>query len=130
MNKIKLPFLSVILCALFCQSAIAQQKSLSSITNSGKVWASLYQQRSAEYKALCFQAYNIAKLRLDAALKVKGKRPLAIITDIDETVLDNSPYDAVRAINDLDFDLAGWKAWTAKGIADTVPGAPSFFKYA
>lgn len=130
MNKIKLPFLLVIICAVFCQSAIAQQKPLSSITNSGKVWASLYQQRSAEYKALCFQAYNIAKLRLDAALKVKGKKPLAVVTDIDETVLDNSPYDAVRAVNDLDFDLAGWKAWTAKGIADTVPGAPSFFKYA
>lgn len=57
-------------------------------------------------------------------------KPYAIITDIDETILDNSPYDAQRAINNLDFTLSTWKEWTAKGIADTVPGAPSFFKYA
>ncbi len=115
---------------LFCAQAKAQQTKLSSITNSGKVWALLYQQRAAEYKALCFQAYNIARLRLDEAIKHGGKKPLAIVTDIDETVLDNSPYDAARAVNNLDFDITEWKKWTAKGIADTVPGAPSFFKYA
>jgi 5'-nucleotidase (lipoprotein e(P4) family) len=101
-----------------------------SIANGGKVWASLYQQRAAEYKALCFQAYNLAKLRLNEALKHKGKKPMAVVTDIDETLLDNSPYDAARAINNQEFDLKAWKQWTAKGIADTVPGAPSFFKYA
>ncbi|MFD0748605.1 5'-nucleotidase, lipoprotein e(P4) family [Mucilaginibacter calamicampi] len=111
-------------------TANAQDAGKLSIVNGGKVWASLYQQRAAEYKALCFQAYNIARLRLDDALKHKGKKPLAVITDVDETVLDNSPYDAARAVKNKDFDLAGWKAWTAKGIADTVPGAPSFFKYA
>jgi 5'-nucleotidase (lipoprotein e(P4) family) len=110
-------------------TANAQNASLT-IANGGKVWSSLYQQRAAEYKALCFQAYNLAKLRLDEALKHKGKKPLAVVTDIDETLLDNSPYDAVRAINNQEFDLKAWKQWTAKGIADTVPGAPSFFKYA
>jgi len=129
MKKIKL-LLPLLICLLFCSKVQAQQPVLSSINNSGKVWALLYQQRAAEYKALCFQAYNIAKLRLDEALKHRGKKPLAVVTDIDETVLDNSPYDAARAINNLDFDLATWKQWTAKGIADTVPGAPSFLKYA
>jgi 5'-nucleotidase (lipoprotein e(P4) family) len=52
------------------------------------------------------------------------------VTDIDETLLDNSPFDAMRAVNNAEFDLKGWKTWTAKGIADTVPGAPAFFKYA
>jgi 5'-nucleotidase (lipoprotein e(P4) family) len=116
------------LLALFI-TANAQDNQLS-IANGGKAWASLYQQRAAEYKALCFQAYNVAKLRLNEALKHKGKKLLAVITDIDETLLDNSPYDAVRAINNQEFDLKAWKQWTAKGIADTVPGAPSFFKYA
>src|SRR3954466_10949424 len=88
----------LLICLLFCQQAKAQQQPLSSITNSGKVWALLYQQRAAEYRALCFQAYNLAKLRLDVAIKVHGKKPLAVVTDIDETVLDNSPYDAARAI--------------------------------
>lgn len=129
MKKIKLLF-PLLICLLFCGQLHAQHPALSSINNSGKAWALLYQQRAAEYKALCFQAYNIAKLRLDEALKHRGKKPLAVVTDIDETVLDNSPYDAERAINNLDFDLATWKQWTAKGVADTVPGVASFFKYA
>jgi len=119
-----------LLMAMLASVAKAQDAGKLSIVNGGKVWALLYQQRAAEYKALCFQAYNLARLRLDEALKHKGKKPLAVITDVDETVLDNSPYDAARAVKDKDFELAGWKAWTAKGIADTVPGAPSFFKYA
>lgn len=125
----KLLSLFFIIVIVTC-TANAQDAGKLSIVNGGKVWALLYQQRAAEYKALCFQAYNLARLRLDEALKHKGKKPLAVITDVDETVLDNSPYDAARAIKDKDFDLAAWKAWTAKGIADTVPGAPSFFKYA
>lgn len=113
--------------------AVAQQASKPnnlSLVNSGKVWASLYQQRAAEYKALCFQAYNIARMRVDEAVKKHSKKPLAVITDIDETLLDNSPYDAAQAINNLDYDSKTWKEWTAKAECDTVPGAPSFFKYA
>lgn len=101
-----------------------------SIANNGKVWASIWQQRSAEYRALCFQAYNIAKWRLDEALKNPGSKPLAVVTDIDETLLDNSPYDAMRGANNQEFSPKTWKAWTAKAVADTVPGAPAFFKYA
>jgi len=131
MKKHKLLILSGCLVGLLTYSDVkAQQAGLTSITNSGKTWALLYQQRAAEYKALCFQAYNLAKLRLDAALKLRHKKPLAIVTDIDETVLDNSPYDAARSVSNLDFDLNAWKQWTAKGVADTVPGAPSFLKYA
>lgn len=107
-----------------------QLADTTTLVNAGKVWASLYQQRAAEYKALCFQAYNIARERIDQAIKKHGKKPYAVVTDIDETLLDNSPYDAARAVNNLDFDPKTWKEWTAKAIADTVPGAPSFFKYA
>jgi 5'-nucleotidase (lipoprotein e(P4) family) len=123
----KLPLLIIL---LFLFITVNAQNAPLSIANGGKLWSSLYQQRAAEYKALCFQAYNLAKLRLNEALKHKGKKPLAVVTDIDETLLDNSPQDAVRAINNQEFDLKAWKQWTAKGIADTVPGAPSFFKYA
>src|SRR3954466_4164107 len=56
----------------------------------------LWQQRSGEYKALCYQAFSLAKLRLNEkiALHKKDEASLAIITDIDETVLDNSPQQA------------------------------------
>jgi len=100
------------------------------VVNNGKVWAAIYQQQAAEYKALCFQAYNIARLRIDEAVKQPPAKPYAVITDLDETLLDNSPYDAQRAINNLDYNSQTWKIWTAKGICDTVPGGPAFFKYA
>ncbi|PWK75290.1 5'-nucleotidase (lipoprotein e(P4) family) [Mucilaginibacter oryzae] len=124
---------SYLLSGLLLFSACSSAKktvSNTSITNDGKVWASLWQQRAAEYKALCFQAYNIAKLRVDEGIKKTGDKPWAIVTDIDETVLDNSPYDAHRALRNLDYSDATWKQWTDKAIADTVPGAPAFLKYA
>lgn len=117
-------------CLFYTSFAQTGQNPPGSIANDGKVWASVYQQRAAEYKALCFQAYNTARLQLAEALKKHHKKPYAIITDIDETLLDNSPYDAQRALNNQEFDLKTWKDWTSKGICDTVPGAPSFFKYA
>jgi 5'-nucleotidase (lipoprotein e(P4) family) len=123
----KLLLFTVISCN--CFFAFSQTNNLS-IANGGKTWASIYQQRAAEYKALCFQAYNIARMRLDIALKKHHVKPYAIVTDIDETLLDNSPYDAQRAINNLNYDTTTWKQWTARAICDTVPGAAAFFKYA
>lgn len=58
--------------------------------------AVLWQQHSGEYKALCYQTFALAKLRLMEKITAhkKDEAPLAIITDIDETVLDNSPQRA------------------------------------
>lgn len=122
----------IIGCAALFSACSAKHQTVSntSMANNGKVWASLWQQRAAEYKALCFQAYNIARLRIDEAVKLQGSKPLAVVTDIDETLLDNSPEDARGAIHNEDFDAAKWKQWTAQAAADTVPGAPGFFKYA
>lgn len=124
---------AVLACAILlaaCSTPKKTESTAASIANNGKVWASVWQQRAAEYKALCSQAYNTAKWRLDESLKNPGSKPLAVVTDIDETVLDNSPYDAMRAANNQEFTAETWKAWTNKAVADTVPGAPAFFKYA
>lgn len=96
----------------------------------GKLWSSLFQQQSAEYKALCLQAFNIAQLRVDQAVQQSYSKPLAIVTDIDETFLDNSPYAVHRALQGKDYSADTWSKWTAKGIADTLSGALTFFKYA
>lgn len=96
----------------------------------GKIFTTLFQQHAAEYKALCYQAYNIAYLRLDQALMNQPSKPRAIITDIDETVLDNSAYAAHRAAQGKDYDAASWMEFTGKAIADTVPGAYNFLRYA
>ncbi|RFZ85980.1 5'-nucleotidase, lipoprotein e(P4) family [Mucilaginibacter terrenus] len=128
MRRIAAPLLAGIILISAC-SAPKKTENIS-MANAGKVWSSLWQQRSAEYRALCFQAYNIARQRVNEAVRNDGAKPLAIVTDVDETVLDNSPYDAMRAANNQEYSQDTWKAWTDKAVADTVPGAPSFFKYA
>jgi 5'-nucleotidase (lipoprotein e(P4) family) len=97
----------------------------------GKLWSSLFQQRAAEYKALCLQAFNIARLRVDEAVSQNSQaKPLAVITDIDETFLDNSPNSVHQALLGKDYEQEAWSEWTAKGAADTLPGALAFFNYA
>ena len=47
--------------------------------------------QSGEYQALSYQAYNAAKVAFDHAKVKKGKKK-AVVVDLDETMLDNSPY--------------------------------------
>ena len=101
-----------------------------SISIEGRLFASLYQQRAAEYRALCYQAYNLARLRLDEAILKTYAKPLAIVTDIDETVLDNSPYDVKQSLQGKEYEQKSWEQWTALSQADTVAGGLSFLKYA
>jgi len=94
------------------------------------IQALLWQQNAAEYKALCHQTYNIAKLRLDELLKNQYKKPIAIVTDIDETILDNSPYNARMVKTDQGYTRATWIAWGKEAKAKAIPGALAFFNYA
>lgn len=128
------PIVSVLIAGLFASSCSTQKQASinasSSLVSNGKLWSSLFQQRAAEYKALCFQAYNIARLRLDQRLQDAPLRPLAIVTDIDETVLDNSPNAVHQALQGKDYEPQAWYSWTSKASADTLAGSASFFKYA
>ena len=108
------------------QSPVAKAQ----LTTYGPAWVALWQQRAAEYKALCFQAYNMARLRMDEYSLQPHEKPLAVVTDIDETVLDNSPYSVHQALKGLGYNDSSWMQWTAKVDCDTVPGALSFLKYA
>ncbi|RFM28032.1 5'-nucleotidase, lipoprotein e(P4) family [Deminuibacter soli] len=102
----------------------------SGVTVDGKLWTSLFQQRAAEYKALCFQAYNIATLRLNESLQQSTAKPRAIVTDLDETALDNSPFAVHQGLQGKVYESAAWAQWTAMAAADTLAGAVTFFKYA
>ena len=77
-------------------------------------------QSAAEYHALCLQAYNIARMRLDEALKQTSSKPKAIITDLDETALDNSAEEVHHDLEGKGFDPTEWAEWTAMAKADTV----------
>lgn len=96
----------------------------------GKIFASLFMQRAAEYRALCLQAFNIARLRVDENLQTVSAKPRAIITDIDETILDNSAYEVHQTLQGKDYESPSWYQWTDMSAADTIPGGAAFLKYA
>lgn len=93
--------------------------------------ATLWMQHSAEYRACCLQTYKNAKTALAQNLKDKQTdKPAAVVLDIDETVLDNSYYEAYMAYEGTSFSDSTWAIWTGKAEATEIPGAIDFLKYA
>ncbi|QOW19385.1 acid phosphatase [Lysobacter ciconiae] len=99
-----------------------------------------WMQTSAEYRANAMQTYRAALAQLDAALAdpqwdalvpadrvvpATGLKP-AVVVDIDETVLDNSPYQVRLIRSGLAYDDATWAQWVAEQSARPVPGAVEF----
>ena len=110
-------------------SSVAQNKDHkpAQYNVNGVIW----QQQSGEYKALCYQAFSLARLRLDEILRTnKDSMPLAIVTDVDETVLDNSPQAAKDILNGRTYTDSAWKVWVNAAMAKAMPGAAEFFNYA
>jgi 5'-nucleotidase (lipoprotein e(P4) family) len=88
--------------------------------------AVLYQQNAPEYRALCYQAYNLASVRIQQLVKRKGGgEGMAVVLDLDETVLDNSPYEAKCILDNIGYPTM-WKEWCELGKAEAVPGAVEF----
>ncbi|MEX0968576.1 MAG: 5'-nucleotidase, lipoprotein e(P4) family [Bacteroidia bacterium] len=95
-----------------------------------KALAVLFVQRSAEYRALVYQTYFLAEMRLREIRARKPEQKLAVVVDIDETLLDNSPYGAWQVLNNQPYTFESWKRWTDLAAADTVPGALRFLQVA
>lgn len=110
-------------------NAVAQEAE-TSLPNERLVVAVSWFQHSAEAEALFYQAYNLARYRLDEALvRHDSGRKAAVVMDIDETILDNSPFMA-GLVDDETDNLEGWYAWTRAAVAKALPGALDFVKYA
>ncbi len=94
------------------------------------VMATLYNYFAAEYKALAYQAFNTATVRADAYRAAHpDARNLAIIVDIDETLLDNSPYQAKMIELNAVYDSC-WNSWCNLAAARAVPGSIHFLTHA
>ena len=107
-----------------------QNKQAISPTLGGKLFTAAWMQRSAEYQALCIQSFDWAKHRLaDIIAKHQGK-PLAIVTDIDETIIDNSPNAVHQALKGEDYTDKSWDEWCDRADAVALAGAVKFFNYA
>ena len=106
-----------------------------------KITATLYAQSAAEHHASTRAIYAAAKAQLPTALddpswtaaleqgeNSEGKRA-AIILDVDDTVLDNSPYQVQSIEQDLHHP-EGWAAWCELAAAKPVAGALEFTTFA
>ncbi|MBQ7219675.1 MAG: 5'-nucleotidase, lipoprotein e(P4) family [Synergistaceae bacterium] len=97
--------------------------------NNEMVNAVLWVQTSAEYRALCYQAYNTALEQvITAAENLSSEdKPLAIVLDCDETVIDN--ISAFAGIIGTDSSGSGMlSAWVKAREAEAMPGAEEFLK--
>jgi 5'-nucleotidase (lipoprotein e(P4) family) len=105
--------------------------------------AVLWMQRSVEFKASALAAFALARIRLDQAMadpKWTGAPreqtsayetlPPAVILDIDETILDNSGYQAWMTLKGTTFDPKTWNAYVNTVTSLAIPGALEFAKYA
>ena len=130
--------LGAIVAALSAGTAMAQDPQPNDM-----LLATLWNQTSVEYKGNAMTVYALAKIRLDQALadkkwtgapnEQKGdyqNLPPAILLDVDETVLDNSPYEVWLVKNNASFSLKTWNEFCAAQISRAIPGAVEFTKLA
>ena len=117
----------------------------------GSLRATLWMQTAAEYHASAWQAYRVANSRIgeaaydttwcaDLEQRAAGgyeSKPPAVILDLDETVLDNSPCYArflKTALADPtksdSFDSTVWGDWVKEESAQAIPGALQFLRHA
>ena len=104
--------------------------------------AVLWAQTAVEWQFACRQSFVLARERLDQALADTtwtaaieqtsgyGGLPPAVIVDIDETMLDNSPCEARFIREGKGFDVKMWTAWVTEASATEIPGARDFVQYA
>ena len=97
------------------------------------LYAMAWRQTAAEFRALYYQGFALAQLRVEQALAAheagagNDTRPLAVITDVDETVLLSGAYWGQLIAEGGDFfDDATWDAWVPNNEFVASPGAREF----
>ena len=94
--------------------------------------AMAWKQTAAEFRALYHQGFNIARMRVEIALAQKqdDSAPLAIISDVDETLLLANDYWGYLINQGQDFfDDASWDRWIEENRAVASPGALEFLNF-
>jgi 5'-nucleotidase (lipoprotein e(P4) family) len=101
----------------------------------------LWMQTSAEYDVLASQTFAAAETALLRALSGTGSaaleqedggggKPPAVVVDIDETMLDNAPFQLQLTLEGTDYCENTWTAWVTAEKARAIAGAVSFAKAA
>jgi 5'-nucleotidase (lipoprotein e(P4) family) len=94
--------------------------------------AMAWKQTAAEFRALYHQGFNIARMRVEIALSQKqdDSLPLAIISDVDETLLLANDYWGYLITQGQDFfNDASWDRWIEENRSVASPGALEFLNF-
>jgi 5'-nucleotidase (lipoprotein e(P4) family) len=124
------------------ESSSSSRASPSLAASDDRLGATLWQTTSAEYRVLAQSIYGAAKSHLEhaladhlwTALPVQGETfqrlPPAVIMDIDETVIDTSPFQTLLIQNRTRFNRMLWREWSTQNKPGPVPGALDFISFA
>ena len=98
-------------------------KDQESVASDYLIQAVLWYQSSPEMQALYLQGFNMAKTNLVSFVKDQTDKPKVVVVDIDETMLDNSPFEGRLIHTGKSFKPEIWKEWSDKAKAKALPGA-------
>ena len=127
MHNISKHLLGLTMAVALASTAVAAESQFTAKNlNDESVLSLTWVQNSAEFTALSYQAFNLAKLRWDMD-KQEGKK--AIVVDVDETIIDNSPFNAGLIGKDYGYSGETWKAWSEDKSATAMPGAVEFLNH-
>jgi 5'-nucleotidase (lipoprotein e(P4) family) len=132
----------LVMTVLFLPLGVLYAQDTAPVPQNDLLNATLWVSNSVEYKANTLSMYQLARIRLDQALKDKKwtaaleqkgnyqKLPPAIVLDVDETVLDNGAYESWLIKVGKDYSSKTYDAWTKAAAGLAIPGALEFLKYA
>jgi len=112
--------------------SVAQEVSEAPAQRDALLYALAWKQTAAEYQALYYQGFNIARMHVQAALERRqpGDKPLAVVTDVDDTVLHSLTYWGHLVQRNMDFfDDAIWDRWVESNRVTATPGALEFLEF-
>ena len=108
------------------QEALKQKQQYQAETETmGLLWM----RTSAEYRALAYQGYKVAMNAVKMAVTDPShkRKPLAIVLDADETVVDNTKLMGESIVNGNGrFDAPWWRQAVHQGKSQAMPGAVEF----
>ena len=122
--------------------AVTDSLSRAAFLRNPLLLSTLWVQTAVEYDGTARQAYVLAEQMMRRGLadstwtasteqaemghQEYRDKPPAVVLDVDETVLDNSPYQARLIREDEAYGSESWGAWVRERQADPLPGARAF----
>jgi len=126
----KKSLLTLALCGLFTTTGALANEPVNKANP--LEYAVAWKQTAAEYEALYYQGFNIARMHVELALAKhkEGDKPLAIVSDFDDTLVQPLAYWGKLIEKDIDFfDDPIWDEWIPKNQMVASPGAKDFLEF-